>query len=450
MKGVNFNEKVNLFNCGNSSISSYCRRCIPVVPPAEQNETSNLMKAGSTEVTVELKNSEGEPLGGGYVEYKGKGPGTDSRNKWSPLGDNDSITDVVYGKVIGNLSPGSYWFSVKYNDTYAKVKQDIVDGESNVVLFTTTSVTLGFSGNITYNSKVNPGSWVTGTWTPSVESSMEMLPDTYAFRFGDEGYPWASVKIEVSGNSVVKTVAYIRLLNSDGTPQPNYTATWCTYGGSYAPVVGTPDAKGVLLNVMDGYNDWVYAYHHIEYLNSRSYYSLYRVPVFNSFYDFQLTKVEVQLKDHAGDLMIGTGPKVYVETYYSKYYPNELVEIEFGTLNDGTVSKDLLVGFRHYFRIKDYNGTRQMIQRDWFDYTLPIVFQTFLVQDNGWGCTHYRQYGWPYLPYWQPFPSGGEIELLPKLRTYYKNDVGATKWVDVLTGGQILNLFTVSSGTVMP
>jgi hypothetical protein len=107
------------------------------------------------------------------------------------------------------------------------------------------------------------------------------------------------------------------------------------------------------------------------------------------------------------------------------------------------VSRDLLQGYRHYFTIKDYNGTKQQMWQD--NLTNPVVFQTFLVVDNGWGCTHYSQYGWP--AYGQTFPGTGQVELLPTLRTYYKNGVGATQWFDVMNGRKTLDLFT---GTVTP
>ena len=399
--------------------------CLPVVPPAEQNETSNL-KSDPT-VTVELKDSGGIPLEGALVEFRGK---PDSPTEWSFFG-----TTGVDGKATKDLtaSKWEYWFSVKYNDTYAKIKQDI--GVDTTVSFTTTSVTLGFSGDITYNSKVEPGTWILFE-----EPSMEMLPATYAFRFGGDDYPWASVEIEVSGDSVEKTVAYIRLLNSDGTRQTNYTADWCKHGAKpWARVAGTPDANGVLLNVMDGYNDTHYAYHYVQYLNTQSS-TLSQIPALDSFYDYRLTNVEVQLRDHAGNLISGTGPKVYSYTHISR--PEG--EIEFGTLEDGTVSRDLLQGVAfNYFTIKDYNGTSQTIRQ--LDLADPIVFQTFLVEDNGWGCTDYKRHNQP----WQPFPIlDGQIELLPaNVYIYFRNSDNVVKRFLVLIGGQTLDLFT---GLVTP
>jgi len=235
-----------------------------------------------------------------------------------------------------------------------------------------------------------------------------------------------------------KTIAYIRLKNSNGTPQTDYTAHWYKYGSPpYAQVAGTPNANGVLLNAMDGYNNTHYAYHKVRYLNSESYTPLAQIPASNSFYAFQLTKVTVQLKKYDGTFVSGTGPDVHFYTYFSGT-PGEIL---FGQLVDGSCSRDLLAGYRHYFTIKNYNGTLQQIWQD--NLIPPVVFQTFRVVDSDWGCTNYYQYGWP--AYGQTFP-GSEVELLPKLRTYYKNSGGATKWFDVMDGGQTLNLSTGELG----
>jgi hypothetical protein len=335
------------------------------------------------------------------------------------------------GQVTLYVFPGTIKLQMNYNHGSETKFPAIVAG-TNDIDFQTGQLKLWFSGSIRSNAG---GSW----WNPT--NPMELLPGNYNMCFSGPGHPESCVSIPINAGSVTeKTVAYIRLKNSDGTPQPNYTASWERYGAPpEQPVAGTPDVNGVLLNLMDGYNNTYYAYHWVTYLNAKSYTPLAQIPASNSFYDFQLTRVEVQLKDHAGNLMTGTGPDVYFYTYYSGTAGQTL----FGTLNNGTVSRDLLQGYRHYFDIYDYNGTWQQVWQD--NLTTPVVFQTFLVVDNGWGCTNYSQYGKP--AYGEAFPVSGQVELLPGRRTYYKNNLGATQWFDVLVGGKTLDL---STGSVTP
>jgi hypothetical protein len=375
-------------------------------------------------VALRLETCGGAPLNSGNPRY---GAGSTYTTSWWPGGTTGS--SGTNGETYAELFAGIYSFEMQYQGT-AEAKLSIAFPGGSPVVWQTTKVTLWYSGSISFGGGTGDSRWFN-------KPSMELMAGTYRFHFrGNSGtHPGGRTDFTWGGCSFEKTVACIRLRNSDGTPQPNYTAKWYRYdvGLPYLAVVGTPDANGVLLNAMDGYNNTYYAYHKIQYLNAESYSPLAQIPASNSFYEFQLTKVEVQLKDHAGNLISGTGPDVYFHTYFAP-----TPDILFGTLSNGTFSRDLLMGYRHYFTINNFNGTAQQIWQD--NLTTPAVFQAFLVNDGGWGCTNYSQY--PAADYSQTFPGSGQIELLPGHRIYYKNNLGATEYFDVLTGGVTLNLNT--------
>jgi hypothetical protein len=342
---------------------------------------------------------------------------------WETMGNTGPNGGYVDWEVFGGIA---YKFRMTYHGASQEMYPAIPVGGGNVD-FCTALVKLWFTGTI----EINFGSWGNYYTNP-----MYLLPVNHPLYFSNTTHPRARWDLNPAAGTVVeKTIAYIRLRNSNGSPQSSYTAKWYRYdvGLPYLLVSGTPDGNGVLINPMEGYNNTYYAYHKVQYLNAESYSPLAQIPASNSFYDFQLTKVTVQLKNHDGTLVTGTGPDVYFHTYFAP-----TPDILFGTLNNGTFSRDLLMGYRHYFTINNFNGTAQQIWQD--DLTTPVVFLAFLANDGGWGCTNYSQY--PAADYSQTFPGSGQIELLPGHRIYYKNNLAATEYFDVLTGGVTLNLNT--------
>jgi hypothetical protein len=257
-------------------------------------------------------------------------------------------------------------------------------------------VTLWFSGSIEY--------WDGTQWQTFTKPTMTLSEGTYTFRFFDTGFPRAETDIVVSGTSVEKTIAYIRLLRSDGSGQPGASATWHDYGGPTQNVPGTTDDNGVLLCIMNGKHTDVLI--DVTYEDATA--PLKRQdPTKNSFYIFQMTKVTVELRNHIGDIIPESGVTVY-------YWPYGKPERVFGTLSCGTVSKDLLMpnspGF--LYLIKDFHKSSQQIGPT---KNATVVFQTGKVIDGGFGCDVYWQYGGSTAT----FIDG--IELLPG--NFYFKDI---------------------------
>jgi hypothetical protein len=318
--------------------------CIPVVPPAEQNETSDLMKAGST-VTVTLMDSDGNPLKGGIVKFKGK---PESPTEWSPFGTGPTNED---GEVTMELTAGKwkYWFSVEYNDTYAKINQDI--GENPEVSFTTTTVNLHFSGDVTYNSKINPGTWI------PYEGPMEMLPGTFAFRFGQEGYPWESAEIEVSGNKVEKSIVIAMLLNSSGGGISGGAAQYLD--GEWK-AMGTTGSNGVLLYAIDGLKGTLWfkmTYAGASMQKSQNIAT-------DSYVVFQTKLVTMELLDSTDVPLTGVDAEYHTGTW--------------NTFGAGTTTTTMeLLPVSYYFRVSYAGASMQKSQNIATD--SYVVFQTKLV-----------------------------------------------------------------------
>jgi hypothetical protein len=360
----------------------------------------------TSKITVQLLSSSGAGLKGGNVNYRGSiSPGT-----WVTFGKTGDD-----GTVSKELFPGNYWFSVEYMQTYAEKQQNVT--ENPIVTFTTTSVTLWFSGDIQYYGNPSAGTLFTFT-----KPTMEMLPGDIRFVFSARGYPGAVQTITVSGSSTEKTIAYIRLLKSDGTGQPGATARWWDYGGPQQDVPGTTNDKGVLICVMDGKHTSVLI--DVTYEDATAPHK-WQDPTKNSFYIFQMVKVTVELRDHTGAIIPDSQTVVY-------YWPYGKPKRVFGTLNNGVVSKDLLMpnsmGF--LYLIEDFHKSSQQIGPT---KNTVVVFQTACIKVYFSGTVEHWQYGKPKLTY------TGPIEVLPG--TYFLNVYGpgypGAMYSFTLTPGQL-------------
>jgi hypothetical protein len=116
---------------------------------------------GTIMATVELKDSAGNPLSGGVVQYYS--------GSWRSFG-----TTGADGQVSKELGPGSYRFRITYAFAHERKSQDIAADPT--VVFQTGQVHSN-SGRCT---QYNAGGWHVFT------QDMQLLPGTYSFRFKDK------------------------------------------------------------------------------------------------------------------------------------------------------------------------------------------------------------------------------------------------------------------------
>jgi len=321
-------------------------------------------------VTVELKNSSGNLIqnSNATIIYQ---PG--SIGSYVPFGSNAEL------QANGWTSMETLPLTNRYRMTYLGATQE-KQTDSATVTYQTTNVKLHFSGTITYQSggsgPYNP--------FPKSPSSLELLPASYRFRF-DGGYEWQT---SISGSLMEKTIAYLRVLKSNGiTGQDGVTFIWQIHGsGLDQPVPGSTDSKGVLLHIMDGYNNSLTRYLP-TYLGGVGPRRDPR-PATESFVNWQLINVTVKLTDVDNDVISDATPLVTFE------YPGG-GRRTFGNLFQGQLSKEMMPtsGYVAFF-IDDYNKTKQRKDASPMN-TSPFVhtFQCGKIVDDGYNVFYFRIYG---------------------------------------------------------
>ena len=185
-----------------------------------------------------------------------------------------------------------------FNTTPAKA-----DGE--------TQVTIWFSGSIQYKTG--------DTWCDFNKPSMQMLPGTYIFRFGDDNHPYAETVISISGASMVRTIAYLRLTNHSGDALPGGTAR----GGYTTPTVwnvaGSTNNDGVLLDIREGKPSSLT--YEMRFNNTTSVKGA-RDPSANSFFDFQTVLLTLRLETCGGMPLDGGKARYGIgSTYTTCWFP---------------------------------------------------------------------------------------------------------------------------------
>jgi len=250
----------------------------------------------TSKITVELKTCAGVGLSGGKVRYRGSiSPGT-----WFTFGTTGSD-----GKVSKEMFPGNWWFDVEYQQTMDQKQQDV--GANPLVTFTTTKVTLTYSGSIKYYG--NPSSGTLFTFT---KPSMEMLPGTIKFLFDSH-----RADITVSGCETKKTVVVLKLKDHNGSPLAGGTARG-GYGSSYWTwhVPGSTDANGVLLDVRDGLATTMS--YEMRY-NNTTQVKTQDVSV-NSTFDFQTILLTLRLETCGGVPLDGGNPRYGIGSTYTTWW----------------------------------------------------------------------------------------------------------------------------------
>lgn len=379
--------------------------------PSQDVSINSYFNFQTSEIVIQLLNSVGALTDGGIVKINDGG--------WPVIGTTgDDGTGIVKHE---HFLPYVRTFRMSYNYGTEEMSQDI--GANPLVIFQTGLVKLWFSGTIQHG---------VGGW-PSYVNPTEMLPVEHRFGFSGSGNPRTELKFTpTSGEVLEKTIAYIRVKNSDETGQSDYTAEWHKYGGPTSVVDGTPDGNGVLLNAMEGHNT-TNTNHTAKYLGATL--GIWQNPSANSFYIFQLYAVTVELRDNAGEIISTAAPDIYFHYYGAG-------ELLFGTMSAGTVTKDLLPGgSTYFFNIKNYsfNGSQGGVSGQVNTNPKVFTFQTGKVVDGVFGCAEYWQYGGPHTT----FSEG--VQLLPG-NFYFKD--GTTKNFQVVAGQVLVLQLVAGSGTL--
>ena len=266
----------------------------------------------TTNTSVQLKNSQGNLMDTGTVQYYS--------GAWRTFG------TTTNGVTTKELLPNSYSFSMTYAFASNTKQQDI--GANPTVVFQTVNAAVQLKnsqgslidqGTVQYYS----GAWRTFATTSGGVTTKELLPNGYSFSMT---YAYASnnKQQDIGANSTVvfQTVnAAVQLKNSQGSyigqgTVQYYSGAWRTFGTTSGGVT----TKELLPNSYSFMMTYAYASNTKQQdLNS------------NPMVVFQTVNTTVQLKNSQGNLM-DTG-KVQ---YYSGAWRT------FGTTTNGAVSLELL------------------------------------------------------------------------------------------------------------
>jgi YD repeat-containing protein len=344
-------------------------------------------------VTVQLKDSTGNPLSGGVVQYYSGG--------WQTFGTTDAS-----GQVSKQLSPGSYSFSMTYSFARQEKSQDIATNPT--VVFQTTRVTVQLkdsagglmdTGTVQYYS----GGWRDIGSTSGGQVTKELLPGSYTFSMN---YAFArqekAQNIASNPTVVFQTVsAMVQLKDSTGALIDTGTVQY--YSGGWRDI-GTTSGGQVSKELLP-----------LTYTFSMNY-SFARQEkaqniATNPTVVFQTISATVQLKDSTGALM---------DTGTVQYYSGGWRDI--GATSGGQVNKELLP--LTYTFSMTYGFARQEKSQN-IATNSTVVFQTTKVtiqlKDStgaliDTGTVQYYSGGWRDIG----STSGGQVnkELLPLTYTF--------------------------------
>lgn len=181
----------------------------------------------TSSITAQVRTCAEAPISGASVWYKV----LPSTTPW-PLG-----TTGSGGTVSKELFPGTYAFRADYQHTRAAdITQDV--GANPLVSFTTTRVTVYYSGAVHYKEL--------STWWPFTKPSMELFAGTIPFRFGGPG--GYEVDLVVSGCDVTAYPVLVRLLDSNGNGLAGGFAEYFRDGSWNT--IGTTGSDGTVFAVL--------------------------------------------------------------------------------------------------------------------------------------------------------------------------------------------------------
>ncbi|PYI53340.1 DUF4962 domain-containing protein [Paenibacillus flagellatus] len=296
-------------------------------------------------VRVQLKDSQGNPLSGGVVQYYD--------GAWNELG----VTDAT-GTAMKALPDKSYTFHVLYEgNTQQKTHNTATNAE---VLFQTVQAKVRLndssgsplgSGEVSY---YGPAGWQPFGTVSGGEAVKELLAGAYTFSISYEGT--SSQKSQHIGTAPIvqfQTVpTKVRLKDSFGNPLQTGTVSY--YGTTGWRTFGTIDGGEAVKELLPG--NYTYSVTYEGTTNQKS-----QNTAVDPVVSFQTVRAKVQLKDDGGHPLDGGLASYYADGWRS-----------IGATVGGEAAKELLPG--SYTFAMTYGGT---IRTGIFDIasTRVIVFQ---------------------------------------------------------------------------
>jgi len=347
-------------------------------------------------VTVELRDSTGNPLSGGVVQYYSGG--------WQAFGTTDAS-----GRVSRELQPGTYTFSMNY--AYARQEKSQNVATNPTVVFQTINATVQLKDSTGTLMDTGTVQYYSGGWrdigsTSGGQVAKELLPGSYTFSMN---YAFARQEKaqNVATNSTVvfqTTKVMVQLKDSIGLLMDTGTVQY--YSGGWRDI-GSTSGGQVSKELLPGSYTFSMTYGFARQEKSQNIAT-------NSTVVFQTIKVMVELRDSANSL---------IDTGTVQYYSGGWRDI--GSTSGGQVSKELLPG--SYTFSMNYAFARQ--EKSQNIATNPtVVFQTTRVmvelRDSAnslmdTGTVQYYSGGWRDIG----STSGGQVskELLPGSYTFSMN-----------------------------
>lgn len=187
-------------------------------------------------VTVRVQDAAANGVAGGTARF-----GTVSPTTYFFPG----TTIPAGGELSAELFPGTYQFNVGLNQTSKTITQDV--GAESTVLFETTTVKLGYSGQVAFGGPTGDSAY----FKPAGSSpgSKEMFPGTVNFRFDFTGGP-VRLPITIGTDPLTESMIVARLLDPSSAPIAGAPVQYDD--GSGCETLGTTDANGIAYLLVDG------------------------------------------------------------------------------------------------------------------------------------------------------------------------------------------------------